>query len=148
MLCLMWFFFFYKTLSFSSLPRSTWSCQSTTSDMSSHGRNGEMDPEAEPGQFMPLLDKGVRWAQHTGTTPHTERWRTKVLFHSSTLDITDNAVRSKIRRLKAPESVPGITRINIYLVKWHVALKLRAWIASEWVCTHSQESKGTAMLHL
>lgn len=53
-------FFFYKTASFPSLPRSTWSCQSTTSDMSSHGRSGEVDPEAEPGWFMPPLDKGVK----------------------------------------------------------------------------------------
>lgn len=117
-----------------------------------------------------LLKNGVRWTQHTGTTPHPVTWRTKVLFHSPTLDITDNAMRRKIKRLKASESVPGITsagksRINIYLVKWHMALKLSRWGMRDclddtqrsqqeldcqcgWVCTHTQESKGIAMLYL
>lgn len=30
-----------------------------------------MDPEAEPDQFMPVLDKGVR--NHTETIAHTQR---------------------------------------------------------------------------
>lgn len=39
--------FFFKTVSFPSLPRNTLCCQSTASAMSSHGSGG--DVAAEPG---------------------------------------------------------------------------------------------------
>lgn len=49
-----YFFFFNRTVSFPSLPRNTFHCQSTTSDMNSRGKSGEIDTEPETAWFMLL----------------------------------------------------------------------------------------------